>query len=88
VVKGMKVLRFGSVFRAGSCCQESLQKSVEDPLCNSQNEWSVMSPRLFLAAFQMSEPWTLTTPSDELFFGEGGGVFFPPETCPKVLGSL
>jgi hypothetical protein len=56
VVKGMKALRFRSVFRAGICCQESLQKRVEDPLCSSQKEWSVMSSRLFLAAFQMSEP--------------------------------
>jgi hypothetical protein len=52
----MKALIFGSVYRAGSCCQESLQKRVEVPLCSSQKEWSVMSPLLFLAAFQMSEP--------------------------------
>jgi hypothetical protein len=30
----------------------------------------------------------LTIPPDELFFRGVWGVFFPPQTCPKILGSF
>jgi hypothetical protein len=85
VVKGMKVLRVGYVFRDGSCCQVSLQKRVEVPLCSSQKRVICYESLVVLGRIPDERARALTIPPDELPFRDCWGVFFPPKMHPKVL---